>query len=1219
MLQKYNLSYPDTHSLRPRRAFIIKGVATLLLLVPVCLSASPTVLPQDSHTESRRIPQNAYSESTTDSEQRFVYRKFEPEILLNAQRHSLPIQEFGKRAIRGVQHSVGTHRNIPQPYLGELSPILTWNERLSGEKHAALSIRLPVNQSLRVKLGISTPSNLTIRYSEIDINDIVTTIYERVIPAQSAGVKQSLSVWTPSVQYGALGIEFVLPKLSDASEFSVKLLRYSTHHVASRRNSKSSNAPNFNQCEGSIDAKCADYPGLADKLASVGRILVEKDGEPMFCTGTLLNSRDASDDPLTLGDGLAPYLLTSNNCVSTQDEADSLEITWFYESEFCGDTKFDDRVISTYGGGELLSTSADRGFSLIRLRGNLPSGLVYSGWNASSLAIPITAHSIHHPSGDAKKVSAGTSTQHEAIDGIPDAIRVEWDTGGVEPGSDGAGLFVGNYLVGTLIRSDAFCEQSVSHFSGFASFFPLIRGYLMGDHADEIADATYVHVPISVQETLTPGDIDYFEFEIEEASQVAVHSEGGTNTFGRLIFDGQIIDEDDNDGLDENFLIQRRLEPGSYAIQVTGATARSAGLYRLRVSFSDAMSPTAAPTNIQVTRKVGRLAVSWDELSTEENGGSRITGYRATASNPQENRRHCSTPSNVTQCEIDELSPGLDYAVSVNARNTYGQGPASIAVHAVPLSRDASKLFVSPSNIQASIDHADGSVGVTWDAIPIDAGRAEVVSYTAEATAEASTIKCETTSDITSCVLSGFEDGKTYQLTVYAISAAGDGPRSDAIQITPIHTDDHSNLQTNAKQIGLNSRTASFLQIDDIDYFIFTIDSPGSIHLWSEGDVDTHGRLHTGTSDLITDNDGGQGSNFSIRSVLTSGTYYLRMTERGSTSGNYTLAASFRVDDHGNGRIDATRVEPDSETSGYIAFADEDYFRIDIADRGTIQASTHGDADTYGRLQSESDDLAADRDGGPGSNFNLWRVVNPGSYYVQVFGESGSTGDYLLGISFDRDDHGDSQLQATIVDAGSHSTGYLARGDEDYFRVDIENRGTLHASTHGEVDTHGSLQSETNDLVSDRDGGPGSNFNLWHVVQPGRHYIRVIGELGSTGKYVLGTAFDKDDHGDDQSSATNVNPNSVTEGFLAFGDVDYLRVELIQPGTLSFTSNGNVDVVGQLQSETADLDSDLGSGPGRNFSITADLDSGVYFLRISAYPLPVRGSYRVITSFETQM
>ena len=61
-----------------------------------------------------------------------------------------------------------------------------------------------------------------------------------------------------------------------------------------------------------VEALCAADPTALGKVASVGRILVEKAGGPAFCTGTLLNSRDASADPLTLGDGPVPYLLISN-------------------------------------------------------------------------------------------------------------------------------------------------------------------------------------------------------------------------------------------------------------------------------------------------------------------------------------------------------------------------------------------------------------------------------------------------------------------------------------------------------------------------------------------------------------------------------------------------------------------------------------------------------------------------------------------------------------------------------------------------------------------------------------------------------------------------------------------------------------------------------------------------------------------------------------------
>ena len=1203
----------------PNRSRFGRLLALWLSLTFLSLSVSSTVRGEDTRVESRLTHVNARDDFIRSSKHQRADHRFDNEIVLDEELQT-PNLRLDKLSADALRERIGIHNNIPEAYIGELAPTLDWHENLNGELSASFTVRLTHSHSFRLKMQVLAASRLTIRYSEIGEHTLDSLLHEQEIPFQPIELSRPVSVWSPTVQTGALGIEFVLHDSANLSEFSISLLRYSIPNVGQSSNSlNSTNVASLNQCEGLIDAKCAEFSGLQNKLSAVGRILVEKDGVPVFCTGTLLNSKEPSDDPLVLGDGPAPYLLTSNQCASSQDEADSLEITWSYEHQYCGDSKIDERVESTYGGGELLATSTEHGFSLIRLRNNLPGGLVYSGWRASSLAVPSSVLSIHHPSGGVKKVSSGTVTQHQTYAGITDAVQVEWDNGGTERGSDGAGLFDDNYLVGTLVRSEAFCEQSVSYFSTFASFFPVIRGYLLGDHSDVVENATRIRIPISIHEKLTPGDVDYYQFETQVANRVVLFSEGDTNTLARLIHEGEMIEEDDNGGLDENFLIERMLDPGTYLLQVTGGTDQSAGHYRLRTTYNGATAPTAAPTNVQVERKVGRLEVSWDEISPDGNGGSAITGYRATASNPSVSSRFCSTTANATKCEIPNLTPGLDYAVSVHARNTYGPGPASIPVHAVPLSHDASRLFVAPSNVSATINHSDGSVSVHWDAIPTDSGRAEVISYKAEAIRETNVTSCETTPDSTSCVLTGFEDGATYQLTVFAISAAGNGPRSNVLQITPIHTLDHSNTQINSQSISFNSRTAAFLQIDDVDYFRFSIDSVGSIHLWSEGDVDTYGRLHSSSTDLLSDNDDGQGSNFAIRSVLAPGTYFLQVTERSNTSGYYTLSAAFVADDHSDGRVGATRVDPDSETAGYLAYDDDDYFRIELENPGTLHASTLGDPDTIGFLQSETDDLVSNWDDGPGRNFNLWYVVDPGTYYVRVSVQSGSTGDYLLKTSFDKDDHANSQIHATIIDADSQTSGHLALGDEDYFRFDTSNRGTVHVSTLGDADTIGFLQSETDDLVSNWDDGPGRNFNLWHVIEPGTYYIRVLAQSGSTGDYVLLTSFEKDDHGDGQSSATKLNPNSATEGYIAKGDVDYFRIEISQSGTLSLATNGEVDTFGLLQSETADLDSDSSSGPGNNFHITATVAAGVYFLRVSGEGSSNTGSYTLIALFESEM
>ena len=39
-------------------------------------------------------------------------------------------------------------------------------------------------------------------------------------------------------------------------------------------------------CSNHVDAQCSVDASVLHKVSAVGRVLVEKDGEPVFCTGT---------------------------------------------------------------------------------------------------------------------------------------------------------------------------------------------------------------------------------------------------------------------------------------------------------------------------------------------------------------------------------------------------------------------------------------------------------------------------------------------------------------------------------------------------------------------------------------------------------------------------------------------------------------------------------------------------------------------------------------------------------------------------------------------------------------------------------------------------------------------------------------------------------------------------------------------------------------------
>ena len=474
----------------------------------------------------------------------------------------------------------------------------------------------------------------------------------------------------------------------------------------------------------------------------------------------------------------------------------------------------------------------------------------------------------------------------------------------------------------------------------------------------------------------------------------------------------------------------------------------------------------------------------------------------------------------------------------------------------------------------------------------------------------------------------------------------------------PDDGDDHGNTRATATSVAAPSSTAGTLTAGDVDYFAVTVSQAGTLTVNTSGGTDTHGTLENATGGtLATDDDGGSGSNFEVSAAVGAGTYYVKVRGySGSTTGDYQLHVAFTPsgtppgppddgDDHGDTRSTATSVAAPSSTAGTLTAGDVDYFAVTVSQAGTLTANTSGATDTHGTLENAAGGtLAADDDGGSGSNFEVSAAVGAGTYYVKVRGYSGSTtGDYQLHVAFtpsgtppgppdDGDDHGDTRSTATSVAAPSSTAGTLTAGDVDYFAVTVSQAGTLTANTSGATDTHGTLENAAGGtLAADDDGGSGSNFEVSAAVGAGTYYVKVRGYSGSTtGDYQLHVAFtpsgtppgppdDGDDHGDTRATATSVAAPSSTAGTLTAGDVDYFAVTVSQAGTLTANTSGATDTHGTLENAAGGtLAADDDGGSGSNFEVSAAVGAGTYYVKVRGYSGSTTGDYRLHVAFAAE-
>ncbi len=177
-----------------------------------------------------------------------------------------------------------------------------------------------------------------------------------------------------------------------------------------------------------------------------------------FCSGALINN--------TQNDG-KPYVLTANHCYSNP-------ATWVFRFNWQATDCVNPASAPTFqslSGAVLRARRTPSDFCLVEITGGLVNGTVpldynpyFSGWDNSG-AIPTSTVSIHHPSGDIKKISfddaAPSISQGMGSTEANSTWTIEWDRNTTtEGGSSGSPLFDQNHrIIGQLWGGGASCQN----------------------------------------------------------------------------------------------------------------------------------------------------------------------------------------------------------------------------------------------------------------------------------------------------------------------------------------------------------------------------------------------------------------------------------------------------------------------------------------------------------------------------------------------------------------------------------------------------------------------------------------------------------------------------------------------------------------------------------------------------------------------------------------
>lgn len=357
------------------------------------------------------------------------------------------------------------------------------------------------------------------------------------------------------------------------------------------------------------------------------------------------------------------------------------------------------------------------------------------------------------------------------------------------------------------------------------------------------------------------------------------------------------------------------------------------------------------------------------------------------------------------------------------------------------------------------------------------------------------------------------------QIRLRETPAGMTGNKRRSVQLMSV--DDHGNSSAAATSLGPNSSISGTINYaGDEDFFVINLGNPGVLTAYSNGSTDTYGYLLDSSGTTLTFNDDNPYPNFRFSYNVSAGTYYLRVRHfSASGSGPYTIVTEFSgssptpppsSDDHGNTTSTATAVNPTSTSSGNINYAgDEDYFRLQLPNPGTLTIYSTGSTDTYGYFMDAYGNTLAYNDDNPFPNFRISASVASGTYYVRIrhYSSSGVGAYTFVSEYLSNDDHGNTISTATPINAGNSLAGTInLSGDEDFFSVQITTSGILQAYTSGNTDTYGYLLNSSGTILAyDDDAGVDYNFAVSQSVSPGTYYVRVRHySTSGTGSYTLG-------------------------------------------------------------------------------------------------------------------
>jgi hypothetical protein len=447
---------------------------------PAQLNSSRTLPSQPTPPAPRSVPSQQRPYFGTAAKSRVVPQSVADRSITPKQFVILPtlptefIEELKREdAAQGKPRRVrlGFTRALEQPLTVSSETTAGWASTADGSRVYSVQISSPGALAIRLHLErVNLPPGARLLVFDPASPD------PQAVPFTSRNVNLEGDAWMPTVASETVVLECALPPASESAAATFSITELSHYYQPITKITPKATCEN--------DVAC--YPAWANEASGVAEIVFVDGGFTYQCTGSLIND----SDPTTF----INYFLTAHHCIGSQAAASTIDFTWFYQDVSCNGPQ--DNSVDTFG-ADLLATSSSSDFAFLRMREDPPDGVYYLGWSTAAPSSSDTLTGIHHPQGEAKKISFGNLWGI-----IPAFWQVQWTSGVTEEGSSGSPLFnADGQIIGQLYGGQSSCVNTtgIDYYGRFDKSFNALSRWLSlsGSYNGLFSESSHVAIESS--------------------------------------------------------------------------------------------------------------------------------------------------------------------------------------------------------------------------------------------------------------------------------------------------------------------------------------------------------------------------------------------------------------------------------------------------------------------------------------------------------------------------------------------------------------------------------------------------------------------------------------------------------------------------------------------------------------------------------------------------